>query len=138
MKTVLCFLVFPLALIGCAKEQSPQPVTAAPTSTTTATPAITGTPGTTGTTLTHAVATDDSGGGQVLVAKPPPALRPEKQPVAPDPDDIWVAGRWRWTGTRYEWVSGAWVTRPNPTATWIAGHWFRRPGGWVWIAGRWQ
>ena len=75
---------------------------------------------------------------EVLVTQAPPVVRVEAQTVAPGPGYVYTRGYWRWTGTRYVWVSGSWVTRPRTTAVWVEGTWVRRPGGWVWVSGHWR
>jgi hypothetical protein len=110
----------PFALIGCAEE--PATVT-----TTTTTREVTTTGPATGP-VTR----------EVLVTRTPPEVRVEAETVSPGPAYAYTRGYWRWTGTDYVWVSGAWVERPRPAAVWVEGHWMRRPGGWVWIAGHWR
>jgi len=104
-----------LALIGCAGE---------PTAVTT-------------TTTTQEVTTTGPA-REVVVTRAPPPVRIETQTVAPGPAYFWTRGYWRWTGTTYVWVPGAWVVRPRPAAVWVEGHWVPRYNGWVWIAGHWQ
>jgi hypothetical protein len=116
MKMSICFLALaPLALVGCGTE---------PTTVTT-------------TTTTQEVTTTGPG-REVVVARTPPAIRVETQPVAPGAGYIWTPGYWRWTGADYVWVSGSWVVPPRTTAVWVRGQWVRRTGGWMWIPGHWQ
>jgi hypothetical protein len=112
----------PFVLIGCAEE--PVPVT---TTTTTTTREVT-TTGPVESPVTR----------EVVVTQAPPAVRIEAETVAPGPGYVWTGGYWRWTGTDYVWVHGAWVQRPRPAAVWVAGHWVRRTSGWVWIPGHWR
>jgi hypothetical protein len=117
MKPFTYFLaVTSLTLIGCVAEP----------------------PVTTTTTVTREVTTTGPATREVIVAQAPPAVRVETRTVPPGPNYIWSTGYWRWTGTRYVWVSGGWIARPQPTAVWVEGHWVPRPGGWVWVAGHWQ
>jgi hypothetical protein len=108
----------PLGLIGCAEE--PAPVT------------------TTTTEVTREVTTTGPATREVLVTRAPPVVRVETETVAPGRGYVWTHGYWRWTGSDYVWVPGAWVARPRSTAVWVEGHWARRAGGWVWIAGHWR
>ena len=114
------FALAPALLAGCAEE--PATVT-----TTTTTQEVT----TTGP-VTRPVTRE------VLVTQAPPPVRIESQTIAPGPAYVWTRGYWRWTGARYEWVPGTWVTRPRPGTVWVEGHWVRRAGGWVWVAGYWR
>jgi hypothetical protein len=75
---------------------------------------------------------------EILVTEAPPPVRIESETISPGPGYAWTRGYWRWTGARYQWVPGAWVTRPRPGTGWVEGHWVRRPGGWVWVAGYWR
>ena len=113
----------PFALLGCA-EEGPPPVTT--TTTTTTQEVTTGVP--TGPVVTR----------EVVVPQAPPTVRVEAQTVAPGHGYIWTPGYWRWNGTTYVWVSGAWVRPPRTTAVWVPGHWVRRGGGRVYIAGHWR
>jgi|SRR5437588_7616650 len=90
------------------------------------------------TTTTQEVTTTGPVGREVLVTQAPPPVRIESQTIAPGPAYVWTRGYWRWTGARYEWVPGTWVTRPRPGTVWVEGHWVRRAGGWVWVAGYWR
>jgi hypothetical protein len=115
------YLLALLGLPGCVAEP---PVTTTTTTTTTRETVTTGPARTVG--------------REVLVTEAPPPVRVETRTVAPGPGYVWTSGYWRWTGARYEWVSGNWIVRPRTTAVWMEGHWERRPGGWVWIGGHWQ
>jgi len=121
--SVYILALVPFALAGCVEEQT-VPVT------------------TTTTETTREVTTTGPVAGpvtrEVLVTQAPPVVRVEAQTVAPGPGYVYTRGYWRWTGTRYVWVSGSWVTRPRTTAVWVEGTWVRRPGGWVWVSGHWR
>jgi len=108
-------------LVGCVVEQ-PVPVT------------------TTTTRTTEVVTTGPAVGptNEVIVTRPPPAVRVETQTVAPGPNYAWTRGYWRWTGSDYVWVPGSWVTRPRAGAVYVQGEWARRSSGWVYVPGHWR
>ena len=114
----------PLLLASCAVDQ-PVPVTT--TTTTEVTRTVTTGPG------VEPVATRE-----VIVTRPPPAIRVETRTVSPGTSYVWTAGYWRWTGADYVWVPGSWIVRPRPAAVWVEGHWARRSSGWVFVPGHWQ
>jgi len=115
------YLLVLLGLAGCVAEP---PVTTTTTTTTTRETVTTG--------PARTVARE------ILVTEAPPPVRVETRTVAPGPGYVWTSGYWRWTGARYEWVPGGWISRPRTTAVWMEGHWERRPGGWIWVAGQWR
>ncbi len=49
----------------------------------------------------------------------------------------WVAGHWRWNGSRYVWIPGRYVVRPVAYTHWVPEHWANRGGAWVWVPGHW-
>jgi hypothetical protein len=75
---------------------------------------------------------------EVIVTRPPPAVRIETQTVAPGRNYVWTQGYWRWTGSNYVWVPGTWIVRPRVTAVYVQGHWTRQSSGWVYVPGYWQ
>jgi len=79
-----------------------------------------------------------SASAATLVTVRPPAVRVELRSAAPGPGHVWVAGHWRWNGTRHAWVGGTWVVKPRPHSVRVAGHWKRQGRGWVWIKGHWR
>lgn len=72
--------------------------------------------------------------GTVFVPNAPPAPMTMAMPPRPGGGMVWVGGYWRWTGTRYVWVSGRWTRHGG---AWCAGRWRSSPRGWWWTAGRW-
>jgi hypothetical protein len=78
---------------------------------------------------------------EVVIEQPPPTPPPIVEPPAPappSPDQVWVAGYYRWEGRRYEWSRGHYERRPHPQARYVAGHWVARGRGHVWVDGRWE
>jgi hypothetical protein len=73
----------------------------------------------------------------VIVSGPPPAAVREDPPPAPNPQALWVAGYWHWTGTMYAWIPGHWEA-PPAGAVWNAprvttlqdGRYVYESGGW--------
>jgi len=77
----------------------------------------------------------------VVVEQPPPPPAPIVEPPAPPPptpDDVWIAGSYRWDGHRYEWRRGHFERRPRAQARYVEGHWAPRARGHVWVDGRWE
>jgi hypothetical protein len=72
--------------------------------------------------------------GVVQLAPPPP--RYEVIP-GPRPDQIWVPGRWHWTGREYAWRAGFWQGA-RPDYAYLPGEWVRVDGGWRWREGGWR
>lgn len=72
--------------------------------------------------------------GLVSVAPPPP--RAERVP-APRRGEVWVPGRWQWTGNDYDWRGGYWE-RARPDYAYAPGRWVRADGGWRWVEGDWK
>jgi len=75
--------------------------------------------------------------GAVVVTSPPPPPVVEARSPAQDPQAIWVAGYWHWTGMQYTWIPGHWELAPAG-ARWRAprywvreGTYFYQPGGWM-------
>ena len=74
--------------------------------------------------------------GAVAVSAPPPPPVVEVRPLARDPQAVWIAGYWHWTGMQYTWIPGHWE-QPRPGQQWRApkyslreGTYFYEPGGW--------
>jgi hypothetical protein len=55
------------------------------------------------------------------IATPPPPLRPEKKPPAPDSTYIWVPGHYTPSKGEWQWVAGKWGVPATPTSVWIEG-----------------
>ena len=51
---------------------------------------------------------------------------------------VWVAGYYRWTGNRYRWVEGRWMTPPRHGQVWTPGYRAPHRGGYVWVEGYWR
>jgi|YelNatPaOPRAMG01_1025707.scaffolds.fasta_scaffold133319_2 hypothetical protein len=58
--------------------------------------------------------------------------------VHAQPARVWVPGYYRWSGNRYRWVEGRWMTPPRPGMVWVPGYRARRGNGYVWIEGYWR
>jgi hypothetical protein len=75
--------------------------------------------------------------GAVAVSTPPPPPVVEVRPLARDPQAVWIAGYWHWTGMQYTWIPGHWELAPAG-ARWRGPHYwiregtyFYQPGGWM-------
>lgn len=76
----------------------------------------------------------------LVVAKPiaPPPTFQEVIPVAPAPEQVWVAGHWNWNGLTWVWMPGFYAAPPQPKAVWVAGHWRKGLlGAYRWTPGHW-
>lgn len=73
-------------------------------------------------------------GGVVTVA--PPAPRVEYYGSPPYPGDVWIAGYWRWGGSRYLWQRGHW-SAPRAGYRWVPHRWEHGSRGWHAVGGRW-
>lgn len=71
---------------------------------------------------------------QVYVQIAPPAPIVETVPAAPGAGYTWVAGYYRWNGTRYVWVHGHYERHGGH---WCGGHWRHAAGGYYWVEGHW-
>jgi hypothetical protein len=73
----------------------------------------------------------------VVVSGPPPAPVREERPPPPNPQAVWIAGYWHWTGMQYAWIPGHWESPPQG-AVWATpkvtrskdGRYVYEPGGW--------
>jgi hypothetical protein len=73
-----------------------------------------------------------------VVDTKPPSPRLEIRPLPPSDDQVWQAGYWKWSGSKYLWVAGKWVRKPSTRAAWISGYWQRQRDGWIWKPGSWK
>ena len=71
-----------------------------------------------------------------LVTLAPPAPRFEPMP-GPRPGQVWVPGRWIWTGHAYDWRVGYWQPARADYA-YVPGRWIRADGGYRWVEGDWK
>jgi YXWGXW repeat-containing protein len=67
--------------------------------------------------------------------QPPPPGRIENN--APQPDRVWLPGRYVWRNCGYEWIPGA-LSRLNPGHHYVQGQWIPRDGHYVWTNGGWE
>lgn len=73
----------------------------------------------------------------VVVSGPPPAPVHEERPPAPNPQAIWVAGYWHWTGMQYAWIPGHWEAPPSG-AVWAAPRVTTQDGRYIYESGGWR
>lgn len=71
-----------------------------------------------------------------VVQMAPPAPRYERMPP-PRGGQVWVPGRWQWTGRDYAWRGGRWVAA-RPDYAYAPGQWVQADGGWRWRDGNWR
>ena len=94
-----------------------------------------------------------------MATEPPPPPRAEHTPPRPNDDAQWIPGSWRWTGERYEWLSGLWRVpnapvevavatappslpadnvppAPSADAVWVPGH-HKYERGYQTVPGQW-
>jgi hypothetical protein len=74
----------------------------------------------------------------VILAPPPPPPHGAIYHRAPRHGMVWTPGYYRWRGSAYYWMPGAWAVPPHPGAVWVAPAWRHRHGGYVFVAGRWR
>jgi hypothetical protein len=74
---------------------------------------------------------------QTPITEAPPPPQVEVVGTAPNPDYVWIPGRWEWQDG-WTWMSGFWATAPHPQAEWIPGRWVKKRRGWIWIRGYWR
>lgn len=76
---------------------------------------------------------------RVVVRVAPPLPLVEAVPVVPvAASGVWRFGYWSWSGGRYVWIPGVYVTPPRPGAAWVPGRWVAGRRGWVWVGGYWR
>ena len=75
---------------------------------------------------------------EVVVVKPPPALRIEIPLPRPSPKHIWVPGYWTWQTDAYVWAPGVWMLPPEPNAVWVEPRVEKRSGVSIYISGFWR
>jgi len=70
---------------------------------------------------------------------PPPPVPAETVPLPPVTEErlIWQPGHWDWTGSRYLWREGRWVSRRDHGVEWQPGYWTREGDGWSWVPAHW-
>jgi YXWGXW repeat-containing protein len=56
----------------------------------------------------------------VVVQEAPPAPIVEVQPVAPEPDYVWIGGYWNWDNQKYSWQAGRYARPPQADVAWVA------------------
>ncbi len=66
----------------------------------------------------------------------PPALRHESRGRS-RVGHAWVPGYWVWTGAKWEWAAGCWVTA-RAGHHWVPGKWHKRGSRWEFTAGYWK
>lgn len=69
----------------------------------------------------------------VEVPYPPPPARVETVPPKAKELDVWIDGQWDWTGTRWKWSDGYWMT-PPPNAYFTPWKTERRADGRLYFA----
>jgi hypothetical protein len=72
----------------------------------------------------------------VAVNEPPPQPVVEARPPPRDPQAVWIAGYWHWTGLQYTWIPGHWEVAP-PAAHWRPPHYTLRDGVYYYEPGGW-
>lgn len=70
---------------------------------------------------------------------PPPPMYESIPPIPPGRGDMltWMPGYWRWDGSNYIWIPGAYIDRPRREAYWVPARWEQRGTSWVYIEGHW-
>jgi hypothetical protein len=71
--------------------------------------------------------------GLIQVAPPPPRHEPAPRML---PNQIWVPGRWMWSGQQYVWQRGR-SERARPDYAYSPGRWYAANEGWRWSDERW-
>jgi hypothetical protein len=74
----------------------------------------------------------------LVVNEAPPPPKVETVGIAPSSNYDWVAGRWAYRDSAWNWVPGSWQPRPRPNAAWIPGHWDQTDHSWTWTPGHWE
>jgi hypothetical protein len=73
---------------------------------------------------------------ETRISLPPPAPLAEAIPVSPYTDAYWIAGHWKWNGSRYVWAYGRWE-QPRPSMVYQQAYWTNSSGNWKYHPGRW-
>src|SRR5260370_21559935 len=73
----------------------------------------------------------------VAVSGPPPQPMVETRSAPPNPEAVWIAGYWHWTGMQYTWIPGHWEAAP-PGARWRGPHYSPRQGTYFYEPGAWS
>jgi WXXGXW repeat (2 copies) len=77
---------------------------------------------------------------EVVVSRPPPAVRVEEIPPPPQGHPelyVWHTGHWRWEHNEYVWHPGHYEKRPAASAVWVQPEWVVRGNQWVFKPGHW-
>ena len=75
---------------------------------------------------------------QITYLPPPPAsLDVGPSTPAPDPDQFWVPGCWKWRGSSYAWRAGYW-TDSRTDWIWVPAHYVWTPNGCMFVDGYWD
>ena len=67
----------------------------------------------------------------VIVHRAPPPRVVERVVVSPGPNYTWVAGHYTWAENQWVWVRGAWMVPPQPNALWVEGRWEPTSQQWI-------
>jgi WXXGXW repeat (2 copies) len=73
--------------------------------------------------------------GKITEAPPQPPVEVVGEP--PSREYVWIPGVWKWRGY-WLWVPGNWAKRPQPNAVWIRGRWVHQDDSWTWVRGYWR
>jgi len=73
--------------------------------------------------------------GKLTVTQPPPMASAEDTPAQRE-GHIWAPGYWHWTGTKYEWTKGHFVTA-RKGYRYEAPRWVQEPAGWTLYPEKW-
>lgn len=69
--------------------------------------------------------------------RPPNSLEVGPSSLAPSADRFWTPGSWHWSGSRYVWRPGRWMS-VYPDWVWQPAHYVWTPRGYVYIDGYWD
>lgn len=71
--------------------------------------------------------------GVIQVAPPPPRYEAAPRILS---NQVWVPGRWNWSGQQYVWQRGH-SERMRPDYVYAPGRWVAADGGWRWSDETW-
>jgi WXXGXW repeat (2 copies) len=145
MRSFFFLLAISLGMIGCNKDQGPNPAevnlaTPGQAGPAASTPAGSVGPAAPETATEEGPYTEEEGAynAQLMEAsEPPPPLPQYSQPPCPGEDYIWTPGYWGLTEAGYYWVPGAWVLAPYTYALWTPPYWYFSDGLYHWHHGYW-